>query len=309
MKTKSYFFFAAALSIFAIAACNTNDNEVTAENKPAEQVPVTLTAQIESLTRGVAGATLNDNYIESDQGITVRMAPTSTTTFADLVYNTGSTGSLTPATVPHYYPTDGSGVDIRAYHPATAGAAASFSVQTNQSDDTGYIASDLMWSDGHDNVSANYDAPPQVLTFAHKLCKIVVNATGIGGITQINTITLKQVKKTVTFDATDGTVGVASGDATNITMLTEGTTSPATAVAIIPAQTAGANAVLEFACKNGSGTSVVATYELTGKEFTAAHVYTFTLNVSWADVRGTNEVTDWTDGGTTPDKIYTTLGS
>ena len=300
MKTRIFILLAGVLAL--TVACNNDDKTATADNgQSSDRVPVTLTAQTESATRGAAGTTINDTYIASNQDVTVRIAQHGTIEFTDYVYKTGDNGALNLPANPPYYPTTGT-IDIRAYHPA--GADQYFSVQTDQSTDAGYIASDLMWSDGVSNVSRTYSA--QTLTFAHKLCKIVVNATGIGGVSQINTITLNKVKPTVNFSTTTGALtGDASGDASDITLLTGGTTSPVTATAIIPAQTITGN-LITFTGKTSSGGDFTAIYKVpSGKIFAAGSVNTFTLNVSWAEVTGQNAVSDWSDGGNTPGKIYT----
>ncbi len=303
MKTRIFILLAGVLAL--TVACNNEEKSgATADNnnnQSSELVPVTLTAQTESATRGAAGTTINDTYIASNQDVTVRIAAHESTNFTDYVYKTGDNGALTLPANPPYYPTTGT-IDIRAYHPA--GVDQYFSVQTNQSTDAGYIASDLMWSEGVSDVSRTYSA--QTLTFAHKLCKIVVNATGIGGVSQINTITLNGVKPTVDFSTTTGALtGDASGAPTNITLLTGGTTSPVTATAIIPAQTITGN-LITFTGKTSSGGDFTAIYKVpSGKTFAAGSVNTFTLNVSWAEVTGQNAVSDWSDGGNTPGKIYT----
>ena len=299
MKIQNLFLLAGVLAL--TVACNNEDKSTAtaANGQSSDLVPVTLTAQTESSTR--AGATLNDSYIAANQDVKVRIAPHNTIEFTDYTYTTGENGALILPNNPPYYPTTGS-IDIRAYHPASVDQY--FSVQTNQSTDANYIASDLMWSDGVDDVSKTYSA--QTLTFTHKLCKVVVIATGIGGVSQISSITLNQVKPTVDFSTTNGTImGDASGDATNITLLTGGTTSPVTATAIIPAQTITGN-LITFTGKTSSGGDFTAIYKVpSGKAFAAGSVNTFTLNVSWAEVTGQNAVSDWSDGGNTPGKIYT----
>jgi hypothetical protein len=301
MKIRNYVLLAGVLAL--TVACNNDEKSAAtaANGQSSDLVPVTLTAQTQSSTRGAAGTTINDTYIASNQDVTVRIAQHGTIEFTDYVYKTGDNGALTLPANPPYYPTTGT-IDICAYHPA--GVDQYFSVQTNQSTDAGYIASDLMWSDGVSDVSRTYSA--QTLTFAHKLCKIVVNATGIGGVSKINTITLNGVKPTVDFSTTTGALtGAASGDPTNITLLTDGTTGTVTATAIIPAQTITGN-LITFTGKTSSDGNFTAIYKVpSGKEFTAGSVNTFTLNVSWAEVTGQNAVTDWSDGGNTPGKIYT----
>ena len=319
MKTKSYLFFAAAL--FTLAACNfTDENEVTTNDQPSEQVPVTLSAQVQDLTRGFAADGLNVTNIESGQNITVRISPTTAGTYADWAFATGAEGALTPSAGIPYYPTDNSAIDIRAYHPAKTSACFTvadqqpthFTVKADQSTSANYTESDLMWSNGVTGVSKT-DAV-QVLNFVHQLCKIKITATGVGDVNKIHGIKLLQVKPRVSFAPATGIVGEALVDATTedeieVTMLSGGDAATATAVAIIPAQEITGNLIEFKYSKNGVTPYATAYYKVpSGKTFAPGYAYNFELNVSELAVTGSNTVTDWNNGGTTDGgTIYTEL--
>ena len=302
MKTRNFILLAGVLAL--TVACNNDEKTATADNnnnQSSDLVPVTLTAQTEPSTRA-ATTTLNDNYIASNQSVKVRVANVGTpTVFNEYDYTAGENGALNlQSETPPYYPTNGTNINIVAYHPGDAGG--SFTVLADQSSDANYINSDLMWSDNLSNVSKSYD--PQTLTFAHKLCKIVVTATGVGGVSQINSITLNHVLPTVSFNNTTGATGVASGDATNITLLSGGTSGSVTATAIIPAQTIDGN-LITFTGKTTSNDNFSAIYRVDSKPFAANNVYTFTLNVSRVGVTGQNAVTAWSNGGNSSGTVYT----
>jgi len=316
MKTKSYFFFA-AISLLTIAACNTNDNEV-ANDQPSAPVPVTLSAQIADLTRAAADSSLNYEYIANNSNVTVRIKPSAGSTYADYVYTTTSTpGALALPLTPPYYPTNNSAIDIIAYHPAKTNAAftlddgqpTDFTVQSDQTTAANYVASDLMWSNGVTGVTKTDD--PQPLNFAHKLCKVYVKATGVGSVTEIYSIKLLSVKPTVTFDPDDGTVALDNeASTTPVTLFSAGSAISGEGVAIIPAQTITGN-LLEIVYSDGGTPRATAYYkvEAPGKTFVASKIYYFTLQVSEWEVKGSNTVTDWGEGTSDSDKIYTELGS
>lgn len=71
-----------------------------------------------------------------------------TTTYTqNLSYTANGSGSFSGSTV--YYPQSGNGVNIYAYAPWADGVDLNkdyeFSIQTDQSDDKNYLASDLLW--------------------------------------------------------------------------------------------------------------------------------------------------------------------
>ena len=321
MKTKSYFFFA-AISLLTLAACNfTDDNEVTANDQPSEQVPVTLSAQISDLTRANADSSLNYENIANNSNVTVRISAANAASYTDYVYTTTATaGELALPASPRYYPTNGDALDIIAYHPAKTNAAftldndqpTDFTVANDQTTAANYVASDLMWSNGVSGVTKTNVAQP--LVFAHKLCKVYVKATGYGSVTKIHRIRLMQVKPTVTFDPDDGTVELDNeASTTPVILFNEDETGSGTlteeGVAIIPAQTITGN-LIEIVYSDGGTPTATAYYKVElGKTFVASKIYYFTLQVSEWEVKGSNTVTDWGEGTADSQKIYTELGS
>lgn len=92
----------------------------------------------------------------------------------------------------------------------------SFSVQADQSTGTNMQASDLLYDQGGTVGSANLS-----VTFSHKLSKLTVTLQKEENLTEdvtFNAVTLQGTKLGTTLNLTDGTLGEASGDATDITM-------------------------------------------------------------------------------------------
>ncbi len=319
MKTKSYFFFA-AISLITLAACNFTDDEV-ANDQPSAPVPVTLSAQIADLTRANADSSLNYQYIANNSNVTVRISAANASVYTDYVYTTTSTpGQLALPLAPPYYPTNGNAIKIIAYHPAKANTdrftlsteqPTHFTVANDQTTAANYVSSDLMWSNGVASVSKT-DAV-QGLRFVHKLCKIYVKATGVGSVTKIHSIKVKQVKPTVTFDPADGTVALdGEASTTDVTLFSEDTAGSGTitenGVAIIPAQTL-TGSLLEITYSDGGTPAATAYYKVEnpGMTFVASKIYHFDLQVSEWEVKGSNTVTDWGEGTDDSRKIYTEL--
>ena len=160
-------------------------------------------------------------------------------------------------------------------------AGASFTVADDQTDDADYKASDLMFA----SVTNQAKQTTAVnLAFTHKMAKLVVNITAGQGVTSINSVSILNVKPTVTFDPATGAVGSASGDVATIAVSNEG-------AAVIPAQTINGG-LLEIVTDKGT-----ATYSVVSKEFAAGQLYTMNITVNLRAVDTTTAITGWTSEG------------
>ena len=305
MKANKLFY---ALGLLALAACSAD----TDQSAPEERVPVNLgyTMLTASETRTAAVTNINDATIAAGSGtVRVRICNTGGTFPSDTYYDysTVDGGTMTAPTPPPYYPTDNTNIAILAYSPAAA--ATTFEVSADQTTDANYKASDLMVSTNITNQTKTTDVV--VLTFVHKMAKIVVTATKGDGVNGIKTITLKQVKRQVTFAQTTGAVGDAMEvSGTDVTLFKDGADNNAsgTGAAVIPAQTI-TGALLEIVTDQGTATYSVPD----GKAFAAGNKYTMNVAVNRTAVGITNSVT-WTSnestlhvqptavGGTLPDR-------
>ena len=128
-------------------------------------------------------------------------------------------------------------------------------------------------------------AAPVNLAFSHKMAKLNVNITAGQGVSSINSLSVLNVKPTVSFDQATGAVGSASGDATSIAMSNNG-------AVIIPAQTIDGG-LLSIVTDQGT-----ATYSVASKEFAAGQLYTINITVNLRAVGTTTQITGWTSEGT-----------
>lgn len=150
---KKHLFFAAAL--VALAACN--NEEFTPADDPNTPMEIRLSSGIDMQTRANS-ADVPDKQIAEGQavGVFINDAKNGDVVSANLKYNADGSGGLTLATtspaqeIP-YYPANGNGVKMTAYHPyddraAITGSAYEFAVSTDQSSNANYYASDLLYS-------------------------------------------------------------------------------------------------------------------------------------------------------------------
>lgn len=277
-----------------MAAC-TSDDALQTVPAQQERVPVMLsyTTQPQVETRAAAALELNKDYIESGKEVTVQISNHNANQYAKHTYTTGASGALTlPAEAP-YYPLDGTHIDILAYFPASAGTV--FTIESDQTTDDNYVASDLMWADALSDVAKTTSA--QTLQFTHKMAKIVVNASAGTQISQINSVTLKQVKPQVNFNQSTGALSLNdAADAIDVLLVKENTTAEVSGCAVIPAQTIVGN-LLEIGVTKTDGTTGTATFAVDSKAFAANGVYTLNIAVAWPEVNATTAITNWSENG------------
>ena len=203
-------------------------------------VPINLTISPKAVSTRTATTDIQSAQLASGQTFyayftSADVVPRSTTFTAD------GAGGTTPASQP-YFKLSETSTGVRAYYPSSVTeATTSFTVEANQSGDDAYRASDLMFASA--NITKVFPASTGALTFAHKMAKIKVTTTT--RVSSIKTIKLKGILPTVPFNASDGTLGTASGSATDITMYSHsGQTANINCVALIPPQSKAADATL-----------------------------------------------------------------
>lgn len=255
MRVKFMMMMAAAATM--LAACgNDNENDDWAgeirlssglEVQQAESRSIATDLQAQQINNGIhVGVFINED-----------VTGTAATTYTqNLDYKANGEGGFDGTTV--YYPQSGNGVNIYAYAPYKEGLTLngnySFTVQTNQSTDADYLASDLLWGqpmkpkDGNttEYVTANPVARTKGnvnVTFKHLLSKVHVTLKPGDGLTADDfkgaTLTILQVSPTTSLTLNNGTIGTALGTKTDITAATYPTdaTPTLTASAIVVPQT------------------------------------------------------------------------
>ena len=271
--TKKILFAAAALIM--LTACTQEEIEPA-----AERMPIKLTYSTIDATETRAAQNLNEGTFANGETVKVKITNTGTSDWVGYDFTIGDAGAMIAPNPGPYYPAGSTHIDIAAFYPATAGT--SFTVATDQTADADYKASDLMFASVTDQAK---QAAPVNLDFTHKMAKLNVNITPGDGVTSIESVSILNVKPTVTFDQATGEVGEASGDATSIAVSNNG-------AAVIPAQTIDGG-LLSIVTDKGT-----ATYNVASKAFAAGNLYTLNITVNLRAVGTTTAITGWTSEGT-----------
>lgn len=285
MKRNSFLYAIAGIAVWGLASCSSSDNMHPEQTDG--RVPVELTNNIiGAVTR--AATTLNESALTTGD-ITVRTSEAYATAYT---YTAGAEGAMT-STAPAYYPAGGASIDIVAYSPANAnnGTSETFTVSADQSSDDAYIASDLLWAKAENKNSASGAVN---IAFAHKMAKIIVKVTAGNGISTIQSITLKNIKRQCTFDYASGAVSDVAevSGATDVAVTMGGTTASSMGAACIPAQDLIGD-FIEITTDKGT-----ATYRLSSaKPVSAGNYYTINLTLNLAAVGTTNTIEAWSDHG------------
>lgn len=315
MKSPILYFMAGMALLFT--ACS-SDNDQAQE----EAMPIRLTANVAQVTTRADVDIQNQQFLANkkvkvyaeenkDNGV-------ASTKYAEggYVFVASGSGALYPETGAYpYYPTSSNTVALTGYAPYTdtkkvTKATTSFSVASDQRDESSYIDSDLMFSNNITNQGKS--SSPVQMTFNHKMTKIIVklkaynpdndesqqenlNAILIGSI-----VTLKNVAKTVTFNPTTGGVS----NPTNVGDIELSNDGYYQSAAIIAPQTVAQQSLfIQIKMKTGGD---IMDFRLPQQfNFAEGMAYTFTITVRQdAIVVGEYTIEDWIE---TP--VTTTTGT
>ena len=293
---KKVFLFAAfAAATVMMTSCNNDDEAI---NSPVE-IRLSSTNQA-SLTTRASNQNIQLTQFEAGEDIKVFInEATVAQTAAPLTYTADGSGGMTPPTA-QYFPQSGNGVNIHAFYPLTATddlvTPKTFAIAANQSTNSAYKASDLMYGVPLSNPVARTSSAVQ-LTFEHLLSKVNIElVAGNGNPTLIGSIVkLKGILPETTFDPSDGSITAAAGAATDITVMT--TTATLVGSAIIVPQTLAATAFIEVTLPEGG----VLTYSLPAATlFEGKKQYDYVITVNLTGLTVTSTITPWASvGGTT----------
>ncbi len=238
---------------------------------------------------------VNGSAATSGSGVTIYGQP--------LKYTAGDSGSLTlyqddntSTVVPQYWPTSGNGLFIYGVYPATAATSISsqnsFSVQPNQSTESGYKASDLMTGVPNPN-PATRTTSDVTIKFTHRLSKIKISLTAGEGFSSGDlssaSVSIINTLPTVTFTANGSALGAAQGSAAAIKVC-----SAAGGSAIIVPQKV--NSGTGFIKVTVGGGSYV--YKFTSDvTFEGGKAYTYNITVNKTGLSVKSEIGAWTEGG------------
>ena len=307
---KKYFVFAAA--VIALAACSSEEENVQSWNGE-----IRLSAVNVVQTRAAQGiqSTAFDNGEKVDVFINENATTPSIEYPQPLVYTSGTGGVLTTSDE-QYYP-QSNGVNIFAVYPSGVAGTnvnatnVAFDVESDQSEEDAYKASDLMVGAPANNPVSKTSGTVQ-LTFKHCLSKININISAGDGIDPVDlqdaTVTILNTTTGGTFNVQTGAV-TANGVQAAATPIIAGTlevredTGVQGISAIIVPQTVSAGRQF-ISIRYGGDQQTPATelfYTLpqaASVDFAAGYSYTFNITAkkSGLTLDGTT-ITDWTDYG------------
>lgn len=282
MMKKSKLFGWAIMALASLSACTDNAGDVLAgENEirlTSEITPSRVTSLDYQSTQIVPG---------QEVGITITGAKAA---HKNVAWRVGEDGVLTNTGDPVFWANED--VVITAYHPynsAWTGTSHEFSVSTDQSDNTNYRNSDLLWA--MTTSSMTKTAIP--LVFEHKLAKVNVTlrSEDIDDLSGA-VVSICGTNVATSFNPTTGSLSATSTDVQEI-KAGETTSSAYTASAIVVPQMV-ANGTKFIKIVLGDKTFY---YTLsTDKELRAGYSHNYMLTIKDMDVTAeSDKITDWED--------------
>ena len=188
-----------------------------------------------------------------------------------------------------YYPSSGRSVKISAYYPYSSDTADlfDFSIESNQSTDADYNASDLLYST---ETSYTRQSTAHSLPFKHKLSRITYSLIAGDGAPPLTGgatvgVSIMNVLPTAEFDRITGTIGVAKGIATNVIPHANGTI-------VVPQTIACGTRLIKVVADNNDYY-----YKPTSPlVLESGKSYDFRITLQGTELQATYTVMDWTNG-------------
>ena len=278
MKKTKLFGWTFVASMIGFFACTNNAEEVL-----TQESEIRLTSEI-TLSRAISDLQ-STQIVEGQQvGVTIIGAKSR---HNNIAWEVGEDGTLTNTGEAIYY---GNGpATITAYHPYNdtwTETNQTFSVSTDQSTDTEYLKSDLLWATATSQKTK--DVVP--LVFTHKLAKINVTLISENSTDLSNaTISICGTNIATEFNPIDGTLS-ASTD--NIANIKAGTTTEAhTVSAIVVPQTVASGT--KFIRVEHCGRTFYHTLSA-NKELKSGYSHNYTLTITGNEIIARSvEITNW----------------
>ncbi len=280
---------ASLAAAMALTACSQDEADIQPSALTKGNV-ISLTSQV-AATR--AASDPQTTALSTSNKVGVYVSSSSSTLYNNVEHSVGDAGALTATTTMNYPTEDGATVNIYAYAPYTSSLELSsdnaFSVSTDQSAESGYLASDLVYASKTGQASTS-DAVS--LTFAHKLSQLQIVIQNDANIDLTNaSVYVTGTKIATTFNPSTGTVGTASGDATAIKTATISTAG--TVYAIVVPQDIAANTELVKITTSDKTYIAKLTSAVT---FAAGKAHSFTARIAPNEVELTlnaSSITEW----------------
>jgi len=217
MKTNKFFIGMASLvAAMAFTACSQDEAELQQSNYSKGNV-ISLTYLL-AQTRAASDPQTSALSTSNKVGVFVTSGSTTITNGNNNEHSVGAAGVLTTTNTMNYPTEDGAKVNIYAYAPYASGMALSsdnnFSVSTDQSAESGYLASDLVYASKAEQASSETAV---ALNFAHKLSQLQITIQNDANVDLSSAVvTVTGTKIATTFNPSTGVIGAASGEATDI---------------------------------------------------------------------------------------------
>lgn len=271
--------FAAVITLFCVSCA-----EDIAKLKN-QQVPLNIDAVSQGMTTrsgsDIQGATFDAGELINTY-ISVTGASDNTTTLGnpllmktEAAVNGINTLATNDGSTLYFPPGDNVNVSIYAHYPQTVSLTDAFTVRVPQKSEADYKASDLMYA----SASSEKTEQPVHLQFAHKMAKLVINATGEEGLT-MKKITLKTVYTSIAWTPETGVLGALNGEKQDIIIAEESSyQSSLSGVALFPPQTKDDTYFLEVEAKNSEGAEGTAVFYVCTKDFESGRVYTVNMKI------------------------------
>ena len=285
-QNKLFLGLATIAAVLTFASCSSDEPELNSQ-QPKQANTISFTSTLSNNKSGSRVATTDpqSNQIASGVGIGIYGTLTgngSLTNNLDAQYTSDGNGGLNlGANTSAMVCTDidnNASLSFLAYAP-TAGTwnndKTTFTIQSDQSTNDGYLKSDLLKGTGSlagAAIAANAQA---ALSFEHQLAQIKIvleNADGANNDFTNAAVTITNTLPSVAFNASTGTLGAESGTATDINA-----GAGATTYAIIVPQTITAGTQLVKVVLNGH--TLLATIGNTDFTFASGQSYVFTIKV------------------------------
>ena len=294
--------------LVALASCS-NDHVISQPG--AEDTPIRIQANVGAVTTKAA-SDIQGSLFDNNESVNVYIYENTTNAGSSSGKNYGTSGlvtctadgsgNLNPGSI--FYPQNGNGIDVYGVYPTSVTENQSqFSVNTDQSQDANYKASDLMYASCQTDHRKGSDVN---LTFVHKLSKVTIELVNGNGfqpadldgaeikiMNTYNGCTVNKLDKTGI-----GTITCNSSSGPNaITVGTWSSSSTNKLSAIVIPQTVSKGNVLFEVKLAGTTNPYKYTIPSDGSDVTFAgsneYKYKLTIKIDGIDVKST--ITDWTD--------------
>lgn len=303
MRTKAFIMMAAAA--LAMAGCS-NDNE---NDNWAGEIRLSSGLTVQQ-TNPRAATDIQSTQFDNGENIDVFInenttAAASTIYEQPLVYTAEGNGNMkAPDNKQPYFPASGNGVNIYAYYPsrkvnsiAPDATTITFSVAEDQSGETAYKTSDLMYGKPTSNPVARTGSST-TLTFTHLLSKVTITLQQGNGTPSLDgaVVKLKSVKPSTTLTPSTGTISEASGTAADIIVMTASSLELSGSAIVVP-QTLPAS-FIEITLADGGVLTSKDLKDSSGNPITnvvlnSGNVHTYTITVNLTGLKVTSTITPW----------------